>query len=218
MQEQILSFLPTAKVVARTQEQPIKSITNPPREITPPNTEHLKRHWQPIEEAKESPAFLGSRFEPNDTFKNVDKLTVFLQQAANELIPADQHERRHVVTISFPHAIGKTAVVELTENDQPIKVVRDQGQPGEAKVNTIKRDELPDTNLLTFDVKPIFPRKGDKGSEIKFQISSAFPGEPAPRLITKARIANHSSKPLTDLAFETDSSFWNNHAFVVLNK
>lgn len=79
----------------------------------------------------------------------------------------------------------------------------------------MKRDELPSTNLLTFDVKPIFPKRGSK-DPLSFQISSAFPGEPAPRLITKARIENHSKKPNSDLQFESDKEYWDKHAFVTI--
>lgn len=214
MQEQSLSFLPNAKVVRQVQEPRINSITSPPREITPPNQEHLNRHWQPVDTAKDSPAFLGSRFEPNDAFKEIGSLTKFLQDTASELIPLDQHDRRHVVTISFPYPIGRTAVVELSESDKPVKAIREKGAPGEATVNTVIREDLPETNLLTFDVKPIFPPKGSKGLPVTFQISSAFPGEPAPRLITKARIENHTRKPESDPQFDLDKQYWDNHAFV----
>lgn len=216
MIEQSLRSFPVANVIYRIKEPRISSITTQPREISAPNRGHLERHWQPLEVAQESPAFLGSRFEANGAFKDIDGLTGFLQNAAEELIPQDEHDRRHVFTISFPYPIGRTAVIELPEKEAVNKVVRDQGMPGEAIVNTVKRGELPETNLLTFDVKPVFPTKGAKGEEIKFQISSAFPGEPAPRLITKARIENHLNKPTSDPQFNSDKAYWDEHAFVVL--
>lgn len=216
MFEQSLNFFPTAKVINRIQESRISSIITQPMKISAPNEEHLKRHWQPLKTAKESPAFLGSMFEANDAFKDVGALITFLQEAAGELIPQNEHDRRHIFTISFPYTIGRTAVVELSENEAVIKAVRDQGNAGETEVNTVKRSELPETNLLTFDVKPVFPKRGAKGEEIKFQISSAFPGEPAPRLITKARIENHSKKPKLDPQFDSDKAYWDTHAFVTL--
>ncbi|MCL5091491.1 MAG: hypothetical protein M1342_01555 [Patescibacteria group bacterium] len=215
MSEQSLGFFPDAKIVGQTQGPPVRSISNPPKEIVPPDSEHLARHWQPLEKAQDSSAFLGSRFEPNDAFKDINGLAVFLQQAAAELIPAGQHERRHVVTVSFPYPIGRTAVTEIVDGENVSKTVRDAGQPGEAEVNTVWRDELPQTNLLTFDVKPVFPPKGSKGS-IAFQISSAFPGEPAPRLITKARAENHARKSQSDPEFEADKAYWDRHAFIKL--
>lgn len=216
MQEQSsLSFLPEAKVIRQTQEPRVKSIVKPPSEITPPDQKHLERHWQPLETAQDSPAFLGSRFGPNDAFKNINELTSFLQSAAVELVPTDQYDRRHIVTISFPYPIGKTGVVEISKDEITTEAIRDEGKPGEAEVNTVQRDILPTTNLLTFDVKPFFPPKGSQGS-ITFQISSAFPGEPAPRLITKARIENHRKKPASDPQYEADKAYWENHAFVTL--
>lgn len=210
-----LGSIPQATLIKSTQEAPLKSIQKPPDVISAPDISHLARHWEPMERADQSPAFQGSRFEKNESFRDVHELAEMLTAAAQELIPPDEFNRRHVFTLSFPYPVGRTGITEIQPDDVVGKQMRDQGKAGEAEVNTVQRAELPQTDLLSFDVKPIFPPKGSS-EPLKFQIGSAFPGEAAPRLITKARIENHAKKPSSDPSFEEDLRYWQTHAFIVV--
>lgn len=199
---------PDIKLVAKSQEGPLKNLVNPPKELTrAADISHIERHWQPDG--------LGSNFEPNEQFKTPVELLGLLEDAARELVPTTEYNRSTTITLMFPGPIGNSAVVEIEPSDNVAKETRDAGKPGEAVVNVVTRESKPDTNLITFVVQPAFPPKGSP-EPVAFRVATAYPGEPAPRIITNARRERFGKKPLADPSFVADETFWNNHAFVVV--
>src|SRR3990167_9575339 len=98
---------PDIKLASRTQEAPLKSLTNPPQELTlAADISHLERHWKPDG--------LGSSFVPNEHFKNSAELLDLLEDAASELVPTAEYNRSTTITLAFPFDIGKSAVVEIS--------------------------------------------------------------------------------------------------------
>ncbi|MGI5828430.1 MAG: hypothetical protein ACOX6V_05420 [Patescibacteria group bacterium] len=196
-----------------TEGDKARNLQKAPTAITPlEDVSHIERHWPKPDEVT-----LGSEFINNPDFENADELAQILESAASEIIPKDQYDRVHIITISFPHDVGRNGVAKIEAGESVKKMIRDSGKPWETEVNTVERNEKPLTNLVTCSFQPVFPLKGQTG-EVKFQLRSAFPGEPAPRTITKSRKERYKNDThaKNDLAYQEDKAWWDEHAFVVV--
>ncbi len=174
----------------RTAQKIFGNVTeqNRPDEITPlEEFSHIERHWGGAE--------LGSQFEPNEHFKNAEELSRLLESVTREIVKPEDHNRPHIITLQFSSNIGRTGVVEIQDSDIVTEKTRDYGKRGEKDVNVVTRTEMPQTDLVTFEVRPFVDEQGNA----EFKLKAAFPGEPAPSLF--------STKP-------EDVQFWDDHAFV----
>lgn len=179
---------------------------NKPKEITPKaDLSHLERHWN-----EEVP---GSYFIPNSYFGNSSECVRFLEDAAKVLIPAEQYDRPHTITVEFEEEIGVNRLVEINDDEPVASVIRDEGTSSETVVQMVPRTRLHYANFVTFEMAPKFPPKGTSGP-VTFEIKTAYPGEPSPRPVTKARKDFHTQNPSKDPDFEKDQKWWDKHAFV----
>ncbi|MDO8487956.1 MAG: hypothetical protein Q7S31_01405 [bacterium] len=179
-------------VMSQTGEKKIQGRLKP-TEISPvSDISHFERHWQP--------GSLGSEFQPNHFFTDAKSLTASLEEVARAVVLPAEYDRPHIVTLEYPEPIGQVGIDVIQPGEKVTREIRDQGKRGQIEVQVVARPQKPLTKLVTFEVSPVFPSKGQPGG-IKFQLRSAFPGEPAPSLF--------SSK-------DEDKEYWRTHAFVKL--
>ena len=145
--------------------------------------DHIRRHFD------HSP--LESDFLPNRYFQDFEGLMKFLHEACGELIPAEELMQSHIITLEFDEDIGENRVTQIREKESVRKVAR-----GKNIVNVVHREgeEVPRTNLLTFQAKPLFDREGPVPERVPFEITNAFPGPITPPM--------------------RDTNFWGKHAFI----
>ena len=174
--------------------------------ITPlEDLSHIQRHWDGSE--------FGSRFMPNEHFSNAEECARFLEGIAKVVIDQQELDRHHLITVVFNCPIGKDAIILLSRGQETNKVIRDFGKAGQAEVLIAPNAYMQNTHFLTMQFKPFYPPKGSKGQPVEFLLICAFPGLPAPRLITDKRIKSYQINPQNDVHFSEDKKFWQTHAF-----
>lgn len=157
---------------------------------------HIKRHFEYFE--------YGSQFLPDNGY--FDSPEAVLRFVDEKLKSASSGERV-VLQFEAPKPIGEDAITEVQEDDDVRIQYRDARTPREAQINVVDRTKRPETHILTIIGGPY-------GSTGKWGFYTAFPGELAPRLITKERTQAHKENPSQDPSFEDDEKFWESHAFI----
>lgn len=173
----------------KNEGKPVNGL-KPIGEITPlVNLSHLERHWT---------SGLGSEFIANEYFSNAESMARLLEAVTEEVVTVDTRNRSAIVTLEFASQVGKLGVTEIVPGEPVSREIRDPGAKNQIEVNVVTRAEMPSTNLVTFEMRPVFPKKGSGGS-VTYQLWSSFPGGPSPSLMSKE---------------PADVEYWRTHAFV----